>query len=145
MLNREKIIVLLLGLMSLFYLISGVALHFFSQLTFDTMPGYYGVFNNHFIKDAGLAFSSSGILLAIALFRENERLSFSFCASIFVVLHGLFHVQMLLGGMIPGEYVAYELMQVIVPAIVLMVLIGAMYYGKTINTEIEYNKGINPP
>lgn len=127
MLSKERIIVLLLGLMSLFYLASGIALYFFSQLTFDTMPGYYGVFNNHFIKDAGLAFSSSGILLVLALFRESERLIYSFCAAIFVMLHGLFHIQMLLSGMIPSEYIAYELMQVIVPAFVLLVLVAVIY------------------
>lgn len=91
------------------------------------MPEYYGLFNNHFIKDAGLAFLSSGILLVFALFRESERLVYSFCASIFVVLHGLFHIQMLLGGMVPGEYVAYELMQVVIPAFVLLVLVGIIY------------------
>ena len=130
MLSKERIIGLLLGLMSFFYLASGIALFFFSQLTFDTMPSYYGVFNNHFIKDAGLAFTSSGILLAFALFRERDRLIFSFSASLFVVLHGLFHIQMLLGGMVPREYLAYEVMQVIVPVFVLLVLVGLIYFRK---------------
>ena len=127
MISKERIILLLLVVLSLFYLASGIALYFFSQLTFDSMPAYYGAFNNHFVKDAGLAFLSSGILLVFALLREKQRYIYSFCASIFVVLHGLFHVQMLLSGMVPGEYTAYELAQVIIPAFVLFVLVGVIH------------------
>lgn len=123
----ERLIVTLLGLMSLFYFASGIALYFFSQQTFDSMPSYYGAFNNHFIKDAGLAFASSGILLVFAIIKKPERFIYSFCASLFVVLHGLFHVKMLFSGMVPDDYLPYELLQVIIPAFVLMILVGVIY------------------
>jgi hypothetical protein len=127
MASKDKVIPFLLALMSLFYLASGVALYFFPLQTYETLPGYYGAFNNHFIKDAGLAFSSSGIMLALALFRSNERFIYSFCAALFVVLHALFHIQMLLTGMVPPEYTFYELLQVIIPAFVVLVLVGVIY------------------
>jgi hypothetical protein len=91
------------------------------------MLGYYEIFNNYYIKDAGLAFLSPGILWVLSLFRERERLIYSFCDSVFIVLHGLFHIRMLFSGMVPSDYVAYELIPVIVPVCILLVLVALIY------------------
>lgn len=123
----QKIIVGLLAVLALFYLAAGVSLYFFSQSTFESLPSYYGVFNAHFVKDAGLAFSSSGILLALAVLSTKYRLQYAFSASLFVVFHGLFHVQMLATGMVPEGYTGYELLQIVMPASVLLVLVGVLY------------------
>ena len=123
----DKVIVVSLSLLAVFYLASGIALYFFTQQTFDSLPSYYGAFNNHFVKDAGLAFTSSAILLILAIIRKSQRLVYSFSASIFVVLHGLFHVQMLFSGMIPGDYLSYELLQIILPASALLALVTLIY------------------
>lgn len=66
-------------------------------------------------------------MLALALFRSNERFIYSFCAALFIVLHALFHSQMLLTGMVPAEYTVYELLQVIIPAFVVLILVGVIY------------------
>lgn len=123
----QKIIVGLLAVLALFYLAAGVSLYFFSQSAFDSLPDYYGVFNAHFVKDAGLAFSSSGILLCLAVFDAKHRFQYAFAASLFVVFHGLFHVQMLATGMVPADYTVYELLQVVLPALVTLVLVGVLY------------------
>ena len=123
----DKVIVSGLSLLAIFYFSSGVALYFFSQQIFESLPEYYGAYNAHFVKDAGLAFSSSAILLLLAIINKPQRLVYSFSASLFVVLHGLFHIQMLLAGMVPGEYLGYELIQIILPASVLFGLVVLIY------------------
>ncbi|MEM8560922.1 MAG: hypothetical protein AAGF57_01740 [Pseudomonadota bacterium] len=123
----ERTVAVLLGLLAIVYLFSGLALLFFSKTMFDSLPVYYGVFNGHFVKDAGLAFMSSGILLFIAVLRAEQRLLFSFSASLFVVLHGLLHIQMLVTGMVPSTYITYELLQIILPAALLLLLVCVLY------------------
>lgn len=125
--SNDKFITAILSLVTVFYLASGIVLYFFPQQTFDSLPAYYGVFNSHFVKDAGLAFLSSGLLLVLSVTRRNERFLFCFCASIFVVLHALFHLHMLYKGMVPGEYLSYELLQVLLPALVLFILVLIIY------------------
>lgn len=123
----ERTVAVLLGLLAIVYLFSGLALLLFSKAMFDSLPQYYGTFNAHFVKDAGLAFMSSGLLLCLAVFRAKQRLLFSFSASLFVVFHGLLHVQMLVTGMVPPGFVTYELLQVVIPAGLLLVLVCILY------------------
>ena len=124
----NRAIVASLVLLSGFYLISGIVLFFFSQHIFNTLPEYYGLFNNHFVKDAGIAFLCSGIMLVLAVFDAARRFIYSFCASLFVVLHALFHVHMIFSGMVPGAYLGYELLQVIAPAFFLLLLLCVIYF-----------------
>ena len=138
---EDKIIVALLGLLAVFYLASGIALYFHPMQTFDSLPSYYGEFNHHFVKDAGLAFTSSAILLFLAVFKRRERLIYSFSASLFVVLHGLFHVQMLLSGMVPKAYLGDELVQVIAPAMLLLGLVVVIYARQRHRDEPEQRGG----
>lgn len=127
MLTTERLILFSLWLMAAFYAVSGIALYFSPQQTFESLPAYYGDFNIHFVKDAGIAFFSSGLMLAFAAAKKALRLTFCLCASLFVVLHGLFHVQMIVGGMVPTDYLPYELVQIILPASLLLVLLGVIY------------------
>lgn len=126
MFTFEKGMGIALAVLALFYSVTGIALYFFPEPTFSALPVYYGVFNLHFIKDAGLAFLSSGVMLCAATINLSGRVNFACCAALFVVLHGLFHVQMLFSGMIPGDFIAYEFMQVILPALFLLILVAVL-------------------
>ena len=128
MITRDKLIAVMLLLLAMLYLASGTALYFFALPTFESLPNYYGEFNSHFVKDAGLAFSSSAILLLLAVFNKSQRFIYSMSASLFVVFHGLFHVQMLLMGMVPTDFIVYELLRVILPATVLLILVAVIYH-----------------
>lgn len=127
MFKLEKIALTLLVFMALFYTSSGIALFWFTQFTFDSLPKYYGQFNNHFIKDAGLAFLSTGIMLIAAIYHKPSRVILSICGAIFVVLHALFHIQMLLGGMVPAGFISNEMLQVVLPAALLIVVVALIY------------------
>lgn len=125
--GNDRIIVALLAITALFYTASGIVLYFLPERTFDSLPGYYGAFNLHFVKDAGLAFLSSGLMLVLALLMPALRLVFAFCASLFVELHALFHLQMVLSGMVPSQYYSYEVLQIFLPALVLLAAVLLLY------------------
>ena len=123
MIKLEKTALFILALLALFYIVSGIALFVMTKFTYNMLPDYYGDFNNHFIKDAGLAFLSSGIMFAISLFQSQLRITLAMCGSFFVVLHGMFHIQMIASGMVPVEFYGYELLQIIIPAILSLVVV----------------------
>lgn len=127
MTTGEKILTGLLILMALVFTLSGLNFYFNSEAAFSGLPSYYGVFNNHFVKDAGIAFTCSGIMLGLGAFNRRSRLIFVFCGSLFVVLHGLFHVSMLLKGMVPSEFYPLEFGGVIGPAFITLVLVLGAY------------------
>ena len=122
--RSHPLLLALLGLLALFYTASGLLLYFTPEDTFAGLPAYYGDFNLHFVKDAGLAFLSSGVLLLAAVRTPAHRLRYSLCGALFVVLHALFHLQMLVGGMIPPDYYGYEFVQIFLPALLLVVAVA---------------------
>ncbi len=112
-----------LAVLAILFLGTGFALLFNSRSVFDGLPDYYGSFNNHFVKDAGLAYLSSGIMLAIAVFHRRSRSAFALCGAFFVVLHGIFHVTMIVNGMVPSAYLKQEIVSVIGPALVTLTVV----------------------
>ncbi len=112
-----------LAALAILFISTGFALLFNSRSVFDGLPDYYGLFNNHFVKDAGLAYLSSGIMLAIAVFHRRLRSAFAFCGALFVVLHGIFHIVMVANGMVPSAYLTEEVVSVIGPALVTLTIV----------------------
>jgi len=92
---------LLSGALGLGFSLVGVFAFCLPELFFSLLPAYYGNFNSHFVKDAGIAFFSSGTLLLLSLIIVQWRLPLTFAGALFVTLHGLFHIQMLIAGMAP--------------------------------------------
>ena len=119
----QRILRVSIGVLALFYLSTGVFFYFFPHDAFGLLPAYYGEFNVHFVKDAGLAFSSSGILLLAGILRQRVELPYLYGGSLFVFLHAGFHIQMLVAGMVPDAFIAYEVSQVIAPSLILLLLV----------------------
>ncbi|MGB0970240.1 MAG: hypothetical protein ACPGVG_04665 [Mycobacterium sp.] len=112
-----------LAALAILFLGTGLALLFNSRSIFDGLPDYYGAFNNHFVKDAGLAYLSSGTMLAIAVFHRRLRSAFAACGALFVVLHGIFHIVMVANGMVPSAYLIDEIVSVIGPAVLTLTVV----------------------
>ena len=114
--------------LGLIFLLTGIFAFFQPQQFFDSIGNYYGLFNYHFVKDAGLAFSSSGFLLLLSVRMPEWKVPLTLGGAMFVVLHGLFHVQMLVMGMVPtaGDVVK-ELAMIVTPAILTVVLFVMCY------------------
>ena len=74
-------------------LMTGVVIFFAPQFFYDTVPGVsmMGPFNLHFIRDAGLAYFGSGLLLGLAWRREEY--AFALGGALWPCLHALFHIQ----------------------------------------------------
>ena len=141
MIKLEKITLMILAFLALFYSVSGIVFFVFPQFVFDLLPEYYGLYNYHFIKDAGIAFFSSGIMLFISLAKASLRVILAVCGSLFVLLHSLFHVQMILSGMVPREFYGLELFLVIIPAILLMCIIVILCKTAGIKNNAHHKYG----
>jgi len=105
----------------------------YPALFFNLLPEYYGNFNLHFVKDAGIAFLSSGILFSLSLKALEWKLPLMFGGALFVVLHGAFHIQMLAMGMAPTALdFAIEVIVIISPSVLaaLAVLLQFIVYRR---------------
>jgi len=96
----------LLAAIAVLNLLTGFVVFFAPQFFYDTVPGVsmMGPFNLHFIRDAGLAYFGSGVLLMVAL-RRGEY-AFAFGGVLWPCLHALFHIQIWLARGAPADLVA---------------------------------------
>jgi len=78
------------------YTLTGLILFFESHTFYETLGYIYGPFSEHFIKDGGLAFLSSGILFGLSHFIKKARHSLQWAGLLFLNLHALFHIWILL-------------------------------------------------
>jgi hypothetical protein len=91
---------------------------------FGLLGNYYGAFNNHFVKDAGIAFFSAGCLILLSTRITKWCVPLTLGGSLFIILHGVFHVQMLAMGMAPTALdVAKEILIIISPSILTALLL----------------------
>jgi hypothetical protein len=106
------------------FFVTGLFAFFYPFEFFSLLGDYYGTFNYHFVKDAGIAFFSSGSLLLLSLRFIEWRLPLTLGGALFVVLHGVFHVQMLIMGMAtaPADIV-FEVLVVISPSVLAAILL----------------------
>ena len=106
------------------FFVTGLFAFFYPSGFFSLLGDYYGTFNYHFVKDAGIAFLSSGSLLLLSLRFVEWRLPLTLGGAMFVVLHGVFHVQMLIMGMAtaPAD-IAFEVLVVIGPSVLAALLL----------------------
>jgi len=106
------------------FFVTGLFAFFYPQEFFSLLGDYYGTFNYHFVKDAGIAFLSSGSLLLLSLRFIEWRLPLTLGGALFVVLHGVFHVQMLIMGMATTTAdIAFEVLVVISPSVLAALLL----------------------
>jgi hypothetical protein len=106
------------------FLVTGLFAFFYPSEFFSLLGDYYGTFNYHFVKDAGIAFISSGSLLLLSLRFIQWRLPLTLGGVLFVVLHGLFHLQMLIMGMATTlADIAFEVLVVISPSVLAALLL----------------------
>jgi len=104
---------------------TGVFAFVFPTTFFALLGDYYGVFNNHFVKDAGIAFFSSGSLILLSTKITKWAVPLTLAGSLFIILHGVFHLQMLAMGMAPTALdVTKELVIIISPAIFTALLLA---------------------
>lgn len=105
------------AVLSVLFIATGIVAFFLSERFFNAIGDYYGTFNLHFVKDAGISYFSSGTLLLMALRNKAWRVPLTIGGAMFIVLHGLLHVQMLIMGMVPtAAGIGNEIAMVIVPA-----------------------------
>jgi hypothetical protein len=100
------------------FTVTGIFAFASSEVFFGLLGNYYGTFNNHFVKDAGIAFFSAGCLLILSTRIAQWCVPLTLGGSLFIILHGVFHIQMLVMGMAPTALdVTKEILIIISPSI----------------------------
>ena len=110
----QRLIIILLAAN---HLLTGIVIFVLPQWFYDTIPGVaeLGPFNLHFIRDAGLAFAASGLLLALGWHRRDYVLCVAGCT--WICLHAMYHAQMWVARGMPADLVAWvNLFGIQVPA-----------------------------
>ena len=106
------------------FAVTGIFAFASSETFFGLLGDYYGAFNSHFVKDAGIAFLSAGCLLLLSTRITKWCVPLTLGGSLFIILHGLFHIQMLIMGMAPTALdVAIELFIIISPSVLAALLL----------------------
>jgi hypothetical protein len=100
------------------FAVTGIFAFVFPETFFGLLGDYYGAFNSHFVRDSGIAFFSAGSLLLLSIRITKWCVPLTLGGSLFIILHGVFHIQMLVMGMVPTVLdVAKEILFIISPSI----------------------------
>ena len=118
---NDRILAYLLGYG---FALAGVGIFLFPETFFALLASYYGEYNLHFVKDAGLAFLASGVLLLLSNRHQYQEFAYTLGGALFVLLHGAFHAQMLLMGMVSTlSDLAFEFALNLLPALLVLWLV----------------------
>lgn len=87
--------------------LTGLVIFVVPQWFYDTVPGVQmlGPFNAHFIRDAGLSYGASGLIVMLGWHRRDYLLCMAGCT--WPCFHALFHLQMWFGRGLPVDLVAF--------------------------------------
>ena len=119
------------------FLLTGLFAFFQPTMFFNLLPDYYGQINIHFIKDAGISFFSSGTLLLLSLAVKKWQIPFAIGGALFVLLHAIFHIQMLFAGMAPNWLdKAIEIVVIVSPGLLAgLIVILRILESRKVTTE----------
>lgn len=86
---------------------TGIVVFFAPEYFYNTVPGVsmMGPFNLHFIRDVGLAYFGSGLLMLTAWRRRDY--AFALGGALWPCLHALFHIQIWIARGAPADIVAF--------------------------------------
>lgn len=86
---------------------TGFVVFFAPTYFYDTVPGVsmMGPFNLHFIRDVGLAYFGSGLLMVAAW--RSKNYAFALGGALWPCLHALFHIQIWVARGAPADIVAF--------------------------------------
>ena len=120
------------------FTVTGIFVFACPETFFGLLGKYYGAFNNHFVKDAGIAFFSAGCLILLSTRITKWCVPLTLGGSLFIILHGVFHVQMLAMGMAPTALdVAKEILIIISPSILTALLLFLRIREHSQNTNSQ--------
>jgi len=109
-------ILLLLGTLGV---LNGVIMLFAPEPWFASIAADTGPFNVHLVRDVGAAYVTSGIASIWAARAPHWRTPLATAAALFLGLHGLIHVQEVLGGVQPPLHLLEDFPGVYLPALLL--------------------------
>jgi hypothetical protein len=96
----DRLVQILIVLPALFSLVNGGFMVWSPQDWYQLLPTVQatGAFNQHFVRDIGLAYITCGILLAYAARFPSGRWLAALAGALWLTMHGAFHIWELLSG-----------------------------------------------
>jgi len=121
----HRTILLSIAVLNIF---TGLQIFFMPEFFYENIPGVkmMGPFNLHFIRDAGLSFCASALLMGFGWHKRDY--SWSVAGAIWPVFHALFHLQMWVARGFPADLVAaVNFVGIQLPAWAAMIAAIALY------------------
>lgn len=96
----DRLVQILIALSALFSLVNGGVMVLSPQDWYQLLPTVQatGAFNQHFVRDIGFAYMTSGIMLAYAARFPSGRWLAAIAGALWLTLHGAFHIWELMTG-----------------------------------------------
>ncbi len=119
-------------LISLAWAAAGVVIFSLPQMFYDLTPGMklIGPFNDHFIRDVGLAFFASGLCVMYGWI--SHKVDWIVAGALWPFLHAIFHVYIWIHrGMPFDEIFLFDLIAVVAPAVIVFSLGSKWVFHKT--------------
>jgi hypothetical protein len=85
-----------------------------------------GPFNEHFVRDIGIAFATVGVAYGMAALRPAHRLPLAALAACFLVGHALLHAFDSWRGYLPADHWPHDVPGVYAPAVLALALTGLL-------------------
>ena len=122
--SKSRPITAALGLAGLAAGINGVWMIADPAGWYAGVPGVHdtGPLNEHFVRDIGAAYLTVAACLALAWRRPLAAVPLLWAGSVFMVLHGLFHLGESVAGRLPLVHLLIDLPGVLLPALALPAL-----------------------
>jgi hypothetical protein len=114
-------------LTSLTSIINGFWMLFFPHHWYANLPAdvsAYGPFNEHFVRDVGLAFFGSGVALGWAAISPLQRKTWLIAGVSFLLGHAVIHAVSQFTGVGPHHVLQKEIAMIYVPAMLLIIAVS---------------------
>jgi hypothetical protein len=85
-----------------------------------------GPFNEHFVRDVGVAFATVGVAYGVAALRPAHRVPLAAVAAFFLVGHALLHVFDSWRGYLPSDHWPHDVPGVYAPAVLAVALVALL-------------------
>jgi hypothetical protein len=124
----DRLVQIMISLTALFCLANGGSMVWNPHTWYQLLPTVQatGAFNQHFIRDIGLAYVTCGIMLIYAAWFPSGRWLAAFAGALWLTMHGAFHVWELLTGIGAQHNFWMDAPGVLVPPLLVWIALGIL-------------------
>ncbi len=132
--TKDRIVQFLIALTALIALANGAFMLIKPLAWYQSVPTVHltGPFNGHFIRDIGLAYLTSGLMLAYSAFYPQGRWMAALAGTSWLLFHGLLHVWETITGICAPETFKQDALAVLGPPLLGLIALGILFMRQRI-------------